>query len=495
MPAEPLKISPTILSQTASVHDLYKSARIQEIEEAVIELEWNGFAIDSDYFRSQATVAKRDLDACVARLRGEMERVRYPALHPDDIWTSPKQLVELLHDSPNGLRLPPSPFWFKGRVDVEAGERKTDRVALEWVASRCVGPHQSARGIVEGVMELRRISSSLKYLTKLPQFVGPDGFVHPVCGPAGDEDDRVGAITGRRAMKNPEAMQIPRDKRKDKYGIRRGFVAPPGQVLVVRDYTALEVVILANVFEWVFGDSLLLELTAPGMDIHAYNAKRVFGDFLDWKTPSGRRIRDVGDLAQFKEDPELAWYRDAIKAVWYKLQYGGTVHGFSTSLRDQNGEPVGKTRAQEIVSALYEAVPAVPKWQALVSAILRRHGGICALDGRYVDYSKLIARGNGRKDDTDWAFQSAVRGAQNLPAQGTGAHISGVAMVGLVNSPELKQLGGVLQLEIHDELQCRGPADNAKKIDGVMKEIMESAFPLKNLRTSGGIGQTWMDAK
>lgn len=478
-----------------SVFETYKSARIQEIEEAAIEMEFNGFAIDSDYFRSQAGIARGDLDSCLGKLRGEVQRLGYDCVRPDDIWASPKQLVGLLHDSADGLQLPPSPFWFKGRVDVDAGERKTDRTALEWVASRCVGPHAKARGIVEGVMEFRRIGSSLKYLEKLPKFVGPDGFVHPVCGPAGDEDDRVGAITGRRAMKNPEAHQIPRDKRKDKYGIRRGFVAPPGQLLVVRDYTALEVVILANVFEWLFNDTQLLELTAPGMDIHAYNAKRVFGDFLDWRTPSGRRIRDVDDLSQFKEDPELAWYRDAIKAVWYKLQYGGTIHGFSTSLRDQNGNPVGKQRAQEIVGALYEAVPAVPKWQAYISAILREYGGICALDGRWVSYEHLIAKGNGRKDDTDWAFQAAVRGAQNLPAQGTGAHICGVAMADLVASPELKKLGGLLQLEIHDELQCRGPGDNAEKIDGVMKEVMESAFPLKNLRTSGGIGQTWMDCK
>lgn len=488
--SEPLPKTPT-----ETIAQLYQSARVQEIEEAVIEMEWNGFAIDSDYFRAQAEVASRDLDSCYARLKDSLVQVGIHREVPDDIWSSTKQLVGLLHDDSDGFRLPPSPFWFKGRVDVDNGKRKTDRTALEWVLSRCVGPHAPAAGIVSGVMELRRIGSSLKYLAKLPQFVGPDGFVHPVCGPAGDEDDRVGAITGRRAMKNPEAQQIPRDKRKDKYGIRRGFVAPPGQVLVVRDYTALEVVILANVFEWIFGDSQLLDLTAPGQDIHAHNAYTVFGRYLDWRTPDGLRIRDYPEPAAYKDDVRLAWYRDAIKAVWYKLQYGGTIHGFATSLRDQDGNPVGKQRAQEIVHALYEAVPAIPKWQAYISAILREHGGICALDGRYVSYAHLIAKGNGKKDDSDWAFQSAVRGAQNLPAQGTGGHITGVAMVGLVNSSELKRAGGLLQLEIHDELQCRGPEDKAEEIDGIMKEIMEGAFPLKNLRTSGGIGKTWMDCK
>jgi len=465
---------------------------VQQIEEAAIEMEWNGFAIDSDYFRAQAEIAGRDLASCLSNLRNQLTDFGFSYAEPDGIWASPKQLVELLHER---LKLPASPYWFKGRVDIDGGERKTDRTALEWVASRCVGPHAKARPIVEGVMELRRIGSSLKYLAKLPNYVGPDGFVHPVCGPAGDEDDRVGAITGRFGMKNPEGQQIPRDKRKDRYHIRRGFVAPRGQLLVVRDYTALEVVIIANICEWLFGDTQLLDLTAPGQDIHAHNAYNVFGRFLNQKTLTGRPIKDYPDLKLFKTDPELAWYRDAIKAVWYKLQYGGTIHGFATSLRDQSGEPVGKSRAQEIVEALYEAVPSVPKWQKFVAAVLRVDGGICALDGRYVDYSSLISRGNGRKDDTDWAFQSAVRGAQNLPAQGTGAHIIGCAMVDAMNCQEMHELEALLELQVHDELRWRCPADNAPRVMGLAGEIMQGAFPLKNLRSEGGIGINWEESK
>lgn len=480
---------------SAKIIDLYRSARIQEIEEAAIEMEWNGFKIDSEYFRAQADQAERDYNSQLDELAYQLELQGIKHENPNDIWTSPKQLAELLHDQ---MGLAPSPFWFKGRVNVEAGERKLDRTALEWVrgaAGSRFGADSPQVRVVEGVMGLRRIGASLKYCAKLPNYVGPDGFVHPVCGPAGDEDDRVGAITGRFGMKNPEAQQIPRDKRKDAYHIRRGFVAPDGMLLVVRDYTALEVVIMANVCDWLFGDDLLLQLTAPGQDIHAYNAYNVFGRLLKWVAPSGRNLWDVSELSEFKSDPELAWYRDAIKAVWYKLQYGGTIHGFATSLRDQHGNPVGKHRAEEIVGALYEAVPSVPKWQSFVSSILRQDGGICALDGRYVDYSQLIARGTGRKDDRDWAFQKAVRGAQNLPMQGTGAHIIGAAMVEATHSAALQQLGAVLELQVHDELRWRCPGDVAPKVAAEADEIMRGAYPLRNLRTEGGIGRTWEDCK
>lgn len=464
-----------------NVQRLFESARIQEIEEAAIAMEAAGFAIDVPYFNAQAAVAAHDQEQCLQALAAGLRDLGVPAEDPNAIWASPKQLAQLLHEQ---LRLPKSPYWGKGRVKIDEGEVKLDRTALEWVLSRCTGPHAPARRLVESVMELRRIGASLKYLQKLPAYVGPDGFVHPVCGPAGDDDDRVGAITGRFGMKNPEGQQIPRDKRKDLYGIRKGFIAPPGMTLVVRDYTALEVVIMANMSEWLFGDTLLLELTAPGQDIHAYNAYRVFGTLLNQRTPSGRAVRDFPDPALYKSDPELAWFRDAIKAVWYKLQYGGTVHGFATSLRDQFGEPVGRQRAEEIVGALYEAVPSVPKWQRLVAALLRRDGGIAALDGRYVDYSQLIAKG-------EWGFDAACRGAQNLPMQGTGAHIIGVAMVDALKCDELTKLGAIMELQVHDELRWRCPEANVKAVAGLTGEIMCGAFPLKNLRSSVGTGQNW----
>ncbi len=297
-------------------------------------------------------------------------------------------------------------------------------------------------------------------------------------------------------MKNPEGQQIPRDKKKDKYGIRKGFIAPPGMLLVVRDYTALEVVIMANVCSWMFQDDLLLELTAPGQDIHAYNTYNIFGRLLKWKTPSGRNIADYPDPKLYKSDPELAWYRDnLIKPTWYKLQYGGTVHGLATSLRDEKGEPVGKERAQEIVDALYEAVPSIPKWTNFVAGFLREHKGICSLDGRWVDYSNLIAKGNGRMDDRDWAFQSALRKAQNFPMQASGAFIIGCAMADAAAAPELRKLGALHELQVHDELRWRCPAGNADKVSAVAEEIMQGAFPLENLRSTGGIGRTWEEAK
>ena len=481
--AEVLKTSGTGVQtvESPSALELYSSAKVQKICEAAIEMEWNGFMLDPAYCEAGAKQARADEAEQLHDLRLALADKQIPPLPgTDDIWTSSKQLPFLLEHL---LKLPPSPYKSKGKVDLAGGQRSTDKRALEWIRGRS-SHDKAATRIIDGVTRLRRIRSGIKYLEKLPRYIGSDGFVHPVCGPAGDEDDRVGALTGRFGMKNPEGQQIPRDPRKDPYRIRRAFIAPPGQRLVSLDYTALEVVILANIAEILFGDTLLLDLTAPGQDIHAYNAHGIFGKQLDWRTDSGRRIADLSDPKGYKEDPELVWYRETVKAVWYKLQYGGTVHGFATSLLDKNGEPVGETRAAEIVEALYAACPPIKKWHTWVAQWLRKYGGICALDGRWIDYAELIRQGK-------WGFEAACRGADNAPMQATGAAVVGAAMVGCVESPELANLGALLQLQIHDELQFRVPGDNAERAAAVAKEIMETAFPLKNLVADFGIGDNW----
>lgn len=468
-----------------SILDLYNNFNISRVDDAQIEMEWNGFMLDADYCARGLEVARKDERAILDSLGGALATKlgRMPK-EPDLIWTSHPKTISVLEKV---LKLPPSPYKVKGKVDVAAGKRSTDKRALEWILGR-TGNDQEARRIVEGITELRRVRNSAKYLEKLPRFISSDGFIHPVCGPAGDDDDRVGAITGRFGMKNPEGQQIPKDPKKDRYFIRRAFVAPLGMKLIVADYTALEVVVLANICEMLFGDTLLLDLTAPGCDIHAYNAHRIFGDFLDWRTDSGRRIRDFSDPKLYKTDPELAWYRDLVKAIWYGLMYGKGAYGFGLTLKDKNGEILGESRAQEILDALYQACPSILKWHNWVREWLKNNAGICGFDGRWIDYSDLMARGK-------WGFEAACRGADNGPMQITGATCIGAAMVSVIDCPEVKRRGGLLQLQIHDELQLRGPEAQAGQLGGLLKEHMESAFPLKNLRSTVGIGDNWMEAK
>jgi DNA polymerase I-like protein with 3'-5' exonuclease and polymerase domains len=471
----------------SSIIDLWNAANIRGIDEAAIEMEQNGFMLDSEFCARGLEVAEVDERKALDTLATTCELLgarRESIAVWDDVWTSTKQLSDLLE---NELHIPPSPYKTKGRVNVRAGERSTDKRAVEWMLEKTTDV--AKRTVLETLLELRKIRSSMKYLRKLPTFVGPDGYIHPTTGPAGDSDDRVGAITWRFAMKNPEGQQIPKDPRKDRYFIRRAFIAPPGMKLVVSDYTALEVVILANISEILFGDTLLLDLTMPGMDVHAYNAHRIFGDLLDYRTESGRRVKDLGDPKLYKSDPELVFFRDIIKTIWYKLTYGGSAYSFGMSLKDKDGELLGEKRAQVLVDALYAACPPLRKWHDWVEAQLVERGTICAMNGAEANYSETIKRG-------EWGLKAACRAGGNYPMQATGAAVIGAAMYSIVRCPELRRLGALFQLQIHDENQLRCPEAVAKShVAPLLLEHMKNAYPLKNLAATVGIADNWQEAK
>ncbi len=469
--------------QTLSPNLLWTSGLLQEIEEAAIQMERTGFLIDSEYCNRGLAETQRDEVSCLETLRNAVGASGIPPLAGiDDVWSSPAQLTTLLE---HHLKLPPSPYKMKGKVDLAAGKRAVDKRALEWILGRAKSPHH--RTILEGVQSLRKIRSCAKYFGKLPSFIAPDGFVHPVCGPAGDDDDRNGAITGRFGMKNPEAQQIPRDKKKDKYRIRRAFIAPPGQKLICADYSALEVVVLANICEWLFGDTQLLEMTAPGFDIHTYNAYRVFGELLGWRDDNGRPIKDT-PAHLWKLDPILSTYRDMIKEVWYGLMYGKTDYGFGLSLKGRDGEAIGTERAREIRDALLASVPSLGKFQKWVSRWGREFRGIPSLDGRWLDTNELRNQG-------DWGVSAAERAESNYPCQAAGARIIGGAMVAVTNCSVLESMGSMLQLQVHDELVNRCPEAFVELASEVIKDHMQNAYPLKNLFVKVAFGNTWEECK
>ena len=463
---------------------------MDDLEREIIRMEQNGFALDTEYCQIAASKARGEEAVCLTELSKICDRLGVPKA--DEInWASPAQLVRLFHDT---LGLPPSPIWKKGRVRLDKGERKTDEAALGWIREKS---HGDAVSLIDELVRLRRIRGAIKYLGKLPGYIAPDGYVHPVSGPSMDSDDRAGTITWRLASKNPEVMQIPTDAKKDWFRIRRAFVAPPGFKLLVADETALEVVILGHLLIELFDDHQLADMVAPGApDIHCVNARLVFGRFLKWKR-HGRNVEDY-PLEAFKnpEYPELVQLRQDIKAVWYGLMYGKSAYGFATSLRDAYGNPVGEAVARSIVEALYAAVPGIPRYQNYVSEYVTEHHGIPGLSGAWCDLSELTKSGN------KWHVARAIRIGQNYPMQEGGARIIGYSMVQIGHDEALRNAGLLLERQIHDELDFRFPEVQADGrptdefwLRGAITKHMTS-YPLKShLGVKIGIGYNWDEAK
>jgi len=409
---------------------------------------------------------------------------------------SGQKLKQYLHgpERDGGLGLEPSPFWKKGSV--KPGEVKTDATALEYLA----GQHPEHREALQALLRLRRARSCLKYLRKLPLFVLPGtGRVHPVFGPSSDADERVGAITGRFAVKKPELQQIPRDPRKDIYGIRSVFTAPPGFEMVGVDYSALEVVILAHLIARLFGDTSLADAVRRGApDIHGVHALGVFRDHLQYPGLEGVSAEGL----KRHENPAVRLLRELIKAVFYGLGYGKGAWGFGSTLFMADGSPLGQERAQAMIDALFALRPGIPRLHGWVADFIERHNGISGLSGRWCDLSHLLSearndrrsRGNIRES---WAFKKALRRAENFPCQEGGAAIMGQAMIKCLDDERIRKLEGQMALQNHDELLFYVPEGRGKELNEIVTENMETAWPglLADLQAKGSYAHSWAELK
>lgn len=215
------------------VKDLVRPAFSQPVVEAIIAMEQVGFPRDKDFCTKQAEVAVADEERILDWLfrwyvansgvvgpHGRILKTKKTRAGKvsitsgtDGIWSSVAKLLKLF----DKRKFPRSPVWGKGKV--KQGKAKLDQKALEWISDNC----PPAKPLIAKILELKNIRSGKKYLTQLRD---AEDIVYPICGGAGDEDERSGAVTGRLGIKGTlAAQQLPKPGEKDKYNVRRAIIA------------------------------------------------------------------------------------------------------------------------------------------------------------------------------------------------------------------------------------------------------------------------------
>jgi len=400
----------------------------------------------------------------------------------DTNWNYAQWLVGFLH-SPQGLHLPPSPYWSKGKVKLWQGEKKVDGTALDWMASI----HHEYREILNLIRKYRQQHRMGTYAESWITLAvkHPDGSfrLHPSFGMADDSDSRPGAKTGRFGIKNPALQQVPIDKKKDPYRLRRAFIATPGHRIVVADYTQLEIVILAHICHRLFGATGLRDRLLPGQpDMHSATAKYVFGDVLG--TPE---VLACTDLTLFKSDDILKRFRDLVKRIRYGLAYGKGDYGFGNTLFELDsagdivGPPMGEERAGVLRNALLDMDPELRWYQEWVWEYGRATQMFPSLEGRWNPGRDILS-------SETWVANRRYRQWLNWPMQTGGQEIVIAAMLAL------DELGETMSLQVHDELHFMVPEDrdDFSAIQHAMEHTTQLDAPL---RADPHVGSTWEETK
>jgi DNA polymerase-1 len=418
-----------VMEEQVDKHRLRELLETVELPLASVlaRMEARGVRLDAGY-----------LEAMGADVRERMTALRatvYEEAGEEFNLNSPPQLRAILYEK---LGLSPGKRTPKGQLS-------TDASVLEKLRDQ--------HPIVDALLQWRELDKlNSTYLEALPRLVDPrDGRIHT-------SFNQTVAATGRLSSSNPNLQNIPVRSDLGRQ-IRRAFVpGEDGQVLLVADYSQIELRILAHLS----GDDGLRAAFASGTDIHTATAARVF------------------DLPEDQVDPGL---RSRAKMVNYGLAYGMNAWGLAQRL------DIAPDEAQEIMDAYFAAFPTIREYLDRQVDRATVEGFTETLLGRRRYIPELTAS-NPRVRDL------GRRQALNAPIQGSASDVFKVAMIEVDRALRDREgLACRMLLTVHDELVFEVDRDAVEDAAEVIRDRMEHAVALDvPLRADIGWGPNWAEA-
>ncbi|HEX2053521.1 MAG TPA: DNA polymerase I, partial [Actinomycetota bacterium] len=387
------------------------------------KIERAGVRLDTDYLDEMSLTLAKELDAVE-------HRIYSLAGEPFNI-ASPPQLRHVLYEK---LGLKPSKKTKTGY--------STDAKVLESLIEE--------HPIIESILRHREISKlKSTYIDALPRLVDPaTGRLHT-------RFNQTVATTGRLSSDNPNLQNIPIRTEEGKQ-IRRAFIPEGGNLLVVADYSQIELRLLAHLS----GDAELSGAFARGDDIHRLSIGKALGIDPAEVTPAQRSIG---------------------KMVSYGVTYGMGPFGLSQRLR------IPVDQARTYIEGFFATYPEIRPYLDAVVAKATEEGFTTTMLGRRRYLPELRSR------------NPRVRGlgerqALNAPLQGSAADIMKLAMVKVDRA--LEGSPARMVLTVHDELVFEVPEDDVKQTAETIREVMEDAVELTvPLTVDLAWGPNWAEAK
>lgn len=348
---------------------------------------------------------------------------------------SPQQLGVVLFDN-LGL---PSP----GRTR-KTKKYKTGADVLEHLAQQ--GHRVPAK--VLHYRELTKLKST--YVDALPNLVAADGRLHT-------RYHQAVAATGRLSSHDPNLQNIPIRTDIGRQ-VRRAFRARDGYLLLVADYSQIELRVLAHIS----GDEALVDIFRHGGDIHRSTAATVFGVAPALVTDEQRR---------------------ASKTINFGIIYGMSAFGLARALGIARGE------AQAFIDAYFERFPGVRAYTEQTLASAEETLQVETLYGRVRYIPDIRSRNRAVREN-------ARRMAVNARIQGTAADLLKLAMIAVDRRLRAELEAARLLLTVHDELVLEAPSADMDALTSVVREEMEGVADLSvPLVVDMDTGPDWYEAK
>jgi DNA polymerase I len=321
----------------------------------------------------------------------------------------------------------------------------TDVEVLEQLAT--LG-HEVPRLLIE-YRELSKLKST--YVDALPGYIRADtGRVHT-------SFNQTGAATGRLSSSDPNLQNIPvRTKRGGE--IRRAFIAPPGHLLLIADYSQIELRLLAHLS----GDPSFVTAFQRGGDIHRQTAAVIFG---------------------VPEQNVTGEMRARAKTINFATIYGQGALALSRQLG------ISLEEAKAFIKHYFERFSGVRAWLDKTVEEARQRGFVETLFGRRRYIPELR--------DRNFSIRAfGERTATNSPLQGSAADLIKIAMIRIHDVLRREKLATRMVLQVHDELVFEMPEQEREAAAALVKREMEGVASLAvPLVVSVGSGKNWIDAK
>jgi DNA polymerase-1 len=265
-----------------------------------------------------------------------------------------------------------------------------------------------------------------------------------------------GTDTGRLACRNPNIQNPPKES-----DFRALFAASDGRVMVVADYSQIELRVMALVAQ----EKTMLAAYRQGIDLHRKTAAALTGVPLEAVTKAQRQLA---------------------KAVNFGLLFGQGAAGLAKYAKTQYGVDMSLKQAERYRQAFFDTYPGLRRWQRRTAELAEASHSVRTPSGRV----RTFKRKRGKSYFT--AFL-------NTPVQGGAAEVMLAALAAL--DRRLKGLDAKLVNVVHDEIVLEVAADQAAAaktaVEEAMVEGMLSVFPRADCNglVEAHSGCNWAEAK